>query len=110
MRIECVLPRAARPRVVAALLAAHPYEEPAYDVVELADPGVAATGSGRIGTVAQTTLGAFAAARGATRCRGPRTGCGWPATRTAPYDGWRCAGARATSCSTTCGAATPTST
>ena len=51
---------AARPRVVAALLAAHPYEEPAYDVVELADPGVAATGSGRIGTVAETTLGAFA--------------------------------------------------
>ena len=40
VRIECVLPRAARPTVVAALLAAHPYEEPAYDVVELADPGV----------------------------------------------------------------------
>jgi dinuclear metal center YbgI/SA1388 family protein len=59
-RIECVLARAARPRVVAALLAAHPYEEPAYDVVELADPGVAATGSGRIGSVAETTLGEFA--------------------------------------------------
>ena len=55
-----MLARAARPRVVAALLAAHPYEEPAYDVVELADPGVAETGSGRIGTVAQTTLGEFA--------------------------------------------------
>src|SRR4051812_44695105 len=40
VRIECVLPRAARARVVAAMLAAHPYEEPAYDVVELADPGV----------------------------------------------------------------------
>jgi len=59
-RIECVLPRAARPRVVGALLAAHPYEEPAYDVVELADPGVADTGSGRIGSVAPTTLRAFA--------------------------------------------------
>ena len=59
-RIECVLARAARPRVVAALLAAHPYEEPAYDVVELADPGVAATGSGRIGSVAETTLSGFA--------------------------------------------------
>ena len=59
-RIECVLPRAARPRVVGALLAAHPYEEPAYDVVELADPGVAETGSGRIGSVAPTTLRAFA--------------------------------------------------
>jgi dinuclear metal center YbgI/SA1388 family protein len=60
VRIECVLARAARPRVVAAMLAAHPYEEPAYDVVELADPGVTETGSGRIGTVAETTLGTFA--------------------------------------------------
>jgi putative NIF3 family GTP cyclohydrolase 1 type 2 len=42
------------------MLVEHPYEEPAYDVVELADPGVAATGSGRIGTVAETTLGEFA--------------------------------------------------
>jgi dinuclear metal center YbgI/SA1388 family protein len=62
VRIECVLPRAARPRVVAAMLAAHPYEEPAYDVVELADPGTAATGSGRIGTVEETTLDGFARA------------------------------------------------
>lgn len=60
VRIECVLPRAARTTVVAALLATHPYEEPAYDVVELADPGTAATGTGRIGDVAETTLGAFA--------------------------------------------------
>jgi dinuclear metal center YbgI/SA1388 family protein len=60
VRIECVLPRAARHAVVAAMLAAHPYEEPAYDVVELADPGTAATGSGRIGTVEGTTLKAFA--------------------------------------------------
>ena len=45
-----------------ALLAAHPYEEPAYDVVELADPGRAPTGSGRIGSVAETTLGRFAQA------------------------------------------------
>ena len=60
VRIECVLPRAARRAVVTALLGAHPYEEPAYDVVELADPGVAETGSGRLGTVAPTTLGEFA--------------------------------------------------
>ena len=60
VRIECVLARAARPQVVAAMLAAHPYEEPAYDVVELADPGTAPTGSGRIGTVEETTLGGFA--------------------------------------------------
>jgi putative NIF3 family GTP cyclohydrolase 1 type 2 len=42
------------------MLAAHPYEEPAYDVVELADPRTSATGAGRIGTVAPTTLAAFA--------------------------------------------------
>jgi dinuclear metal center YbgI/SA1388 family protein len=60
VRIECVLPRAARAGLVAALLAAHPYEEPAYDVVELADPGTSATGSGRIGTVEETTLEGFA--------------------------------------------------
>ena len=59
-RIECVLPRAARSQVVMAMLAAHPYDEPAYDLVELADPGVADTGSGRIGSVAPTTLAAFA--------------------------------------------------
>jgi dinuclear metal center YbgI/SA1388 family protein len=60
VRVECVLARAARPQVIAALLAAHPYDEPAYDVLELADPWVAETGSGRIGNVAQTTLSAFA--------------------------------------------------
>jgi dinuclear metal center YbgI/SA1388 family protein len=61
VRVECVLARAARPRVVAAMLAAHPYEEPAYDVVELADPGTAAIGSGRIGDLEPTTLAAFVA-------------------------------------------------
>jgi dinuclear metal center YbgI/SA1388 family protein len=61
VRIEVVLARGLRSRVVAALLAAHPYEEPAYDVVELADPGVAGTGAGRIGDVEPTTLAGFAA-------------------------------------------------
>ncbi len=60
-RIEVVLPRSSRAAVVAAMLAAHPYEEPAYDVVELADPGLATTGTGRIGTVAEQTLAEFAA-------------------------------------------------
>ncbi len=60
VRIEVVLDRPLRAAVVAAMLAAHPYEEPAYDVVELADPGIASTGTGRIGTVERTTLGAFA--------------------------------------------------
>lgn len=60
VRVEAVLPRARRAAVVAALLAAHPYEEPAHDVVELADPGSAVTGTGRVGDVAPTTLGEFA--------------------------------------------------
>ena len=60
VRVEAVLPRPRRAAVVAALLAAHPYEEPAYDVVELTDPGTSDTGTGRIGTVADTTLSAFA--------------------------------------------------
>ena len=60
VRVEVVLPRGLRGPVVASLLAAHPYEEPAYDLVELADPATAATGTGRIGDVAETTLRGFA--------------------------------------------------
>ncbi|GAA1807206.1 Nif3-like dinuclear metal center hexameric protein [Nocardioides hankookensis] len=60
-RVEVVLPRRLRKSVVAAMLAAHPYETPAYDLVELADPGTSDTGTGRIGTVEPTTLGGFAA-------------------------------------------------
>lgn len=61
VRVEAVLPRGLRSAVVAALTGAHPYEEPAYDVVELGDPGGALTGSGRIGSVSATTLRDFAA-------------------------------------------------
>jgi dinuclear metal center YbgI/SA1388 family protein len=60
-RVEVVLPRGLRSAVVAAMMATHPYETPAYDVVELADPGLTETGTGRIGDVAETTLGEFAA-------------------------------------------------
>lgn len=59
-RVEAVVPRSRRTAVVRALLAAHPYEEPAFDVVPLADPGLARTGTGRVGTVEETTLAAFA--------------------------------------------------
>lgn len=59
-RVEMVAPRRLRADVVAALRAAHPYEEPAFDVLELAAfPGRA--GGGRVGDLAEpTTLGAFA--------------------------------------------------
>lgn len=59
-RIEVVLDRSLRATVVRAMLAAHPYEEPAYDLVETADPGLSDTGTGRIGTVEPTTLAGFA--------------------------------------------------
>lgn len=62
IRVEAVLPRARREAVVGALLEAHPYETPAYDVVELADvPGSTGRGHGRVGALsAPTTLRAFA--------------------------------------------------
>jgi dinuclear metal center YbgI/SA1388 family protein len=61
LRIEALLPRARRTDVVRAVLAAHSYEEVALDVLELADPGIATTGAGRIGDVDETTLGEYAA-------------------------------------------------
>lgn len=49
-RLEMVLPRRARADVVAALRRAHPYEEPAFDVIELA-PVPSRRGLGRVGTL-----------------------------------------------------------
>ena len=64
-RLEMVLPRARRAAVVAALRAVHPYEEPAFDVLELA-PLPSARGLGRIGTLqAPEPLSAFAGRVGA---------------------------------------------
>jgi dinuclear metal center YbgI/SA1388 family protein len=60
-RVEMVLPRSRRASVVRAVLAAHPYEEPAWDLYELADAGLGSTGTGRVGAVEPTTLGEFAA-------------------------------------------------
>lgn len=59
-RVEMVLPRQRRSAVVRALRDAHPYEEPAFDVLELADLG-SGTGIGRIGVLEQAvTLETFA--------------------------------------------------
>ncbi len=51
-RLEMVLPRERRGAVVSALRATHPYEEPAFDVVELAPFG-ARRGLGRVGVLAR---------------------------------------------------------
>ena len=52
VRIESVLPRALRAVVVSAMLQVHPYEEVAYDVIELAALDEDDRGSGRIGRLA----------------------------------------------------------
>lgn len=55
-RVEVVADRRLRTGVLAALRAAHPYEEPAFDILELAavpDPGAAdGVGLGRVGELA----------------------------------------------------------
>jgi dinuclear metal center YbgI/SA1388 family protein len=51
-RIEMVLQRSLRRSVIEVLLAAHPYEEPAYDVLEMA-PVPGDRGHGRVGRLAQ---------------------------------------------------------
>ena len=56
-RLEVVLPRDRRAEVVRAMRAAHPYEEPAHDVLELAAPA-SPRGLGRVGELPHpTTLG-----------------------------------------------------
>ena len=59
VRVEMIAPRSRVARVVAALVAAHPYEEPVYDVYEVqANAGFV----GRAGSLdAAATLGALAA-------------------------------------------------
>nr|WP_187361211.1 Nif3-like dinuclear metal center hexameric protein [Phytoactinopolyspora mesophila] len=58
-RLEMVVPRRLRSDVLTALKAAHPYEEPAYDLYDLAALP-AATGLGRIGVLDQPeTLRSF---------------------------------------------------
>ncbi|MBA3718694.1 MAG: Nif3-like dinuclear metal center hexameric protein, partial [Nocardioidaceae bacterium] len=54
VRLETVLPRLRRTAVIEALRAAHPYEEPAFDLIALAElPGE--RGSGRVGRLREPT-------------------------------------------------------
>lgn len=50
VRIEAVLPRRAKGAVVRALLAAHPYETPAFDLIDLASVD-SPLGTGRVGVL-----------------------------------------------------------
>lgn len=60
--VEMILDRRVREQVVRALLESHPYEVPAFQVLEVAAPAdIGPTaGMGRIGRVEQTTLSDFA--------------------------------------------------
>jgi dinuclear metal center YbgI/SA1388 family protein len=61
LRIEVVFPRRLRRRVTGAYVAAHPYEEPAFDIVPLENE-IASLGLGRLGLLpAPVTLEALAA-------------------------------------------------
>ncbi len=81
-RVEMVAPRHRRTDVVAAMRTAHPYEEPAFDVLELATwPG--ATGLGRVGhlpdpttleQLARTVAAALPATAAGVRYAGPPDG------------------------------------
>lgn len=51
-RVEVVLPRYLKSRVVRALLAAHPYEEPAYDIIPIAND-YSRAGMGVVGNLPQ---------------------------------------------------------
>ena len=61
VRLETVVPIARVAEVVAALRAAHPYEEPAFDLVRLAAAPPSGFGMGRVGEVASTTREALVA-------------------------------------------------
>lgn len=53
IRMETVVPHSRLPEVLAALRAHHPYEEPAFDLLQLAAPP-SGVGQGRIGTIPST--------------------------------------------------------
>ena len=61
LRIEVVFPRRLRRRVTGTYIAAHPYEEPAFDLIPLENE-IASLGLGRLGVLpAPSTLAALAA-------------------------------------------------
>lgn len=102
-RVEVIAPSTLRPRVLAALRHAHPYEEPAFDVFALA-PLPADVGIGRICSLPEPEpLSAFV-----SRVRGslPVTtwGCARPGSPTRWCPGWPSVAARAIRCSARCGA------
>lgn len=59
VRIETIVPETLLKKVITAMLKAHPYEEPAYDIYPVENKGEI-VGLGRIGTIKAVALGEFA--------------------------------------------------
>ena len=97
-RVEVIAPARLRGHVLAAMRAAHPYEEPAFDMLALA-PIPTDVGLGRIGTLPKPeTLAAFV-----SRVHDALPGTSWGVRavgrgRRRRCCGSRCAAARATRC------------
>jgi putative NIF3 family GTP cyclohydrolase 1 type 2 len=85
-RLEVVLPRERRSRVLRAMLTAHPYEEPAYDVLELATVD-GRRGLGRVGELPEPLRLRALTTRTAEVL--PATAWGVPDRRPAPPPGER---------------------
>ena len=96
-RVEVVAPARARGRVLSAMREAHPYEEPAFDIVALTPPP-GDVGLGRIGSLPQPEpLSAFVSR---VRTGLPQTSWGVRAAGDPDrrFRGLRCAAARVTRC------------
>lgn len=59
VRVETIVPEALIKKAITAVLKAHPYEEPAFDIYPLENRGEV-LGLGRIGSIREMTLGEFA--------------------------------------------------
>ena len=96
-RFEVVAPARARAAVLAAMRAAHPYEEPAFDIFALVPPparrGWAASARWR-----NPNRCAPSSPGSAPRCRRHRGECAPRGTPTCWCRGWRCAVAPGTRC------------
>ncbi len=96
-RVEVVAPARARAEVLAAMRAAHPYEEPAFDIFALVPPPVG-SGLGRIGRLPNPNRCAPLLPVWRPRCRRLRPVCAPPGIPTCWCRGSRSAAAPGTRC------------
>ena len=111
-RVVFTAPRARRRQLITALRAAHPYEEPAFDIVEMAPTGDPETlpGLGRVGELDRPMPLKEFVQRVPTACPRPSGACAPPVTPSGSCAGWPSLPAPATASSTPCAGSTWTST